>query len=152
MAATITAPAQKRPIQQLTVQKIQDWSSFQPTKKRSSLSNRYACKHEQSVYDPTNNKKPSQHTTIDKLAACTTTDVRTSKLRTPHPFSRSRFPPERITRYATMLIPSSTTAKDIRNPTDRHIEQKYRSSPWQSSRWGKLSQVSVREEHRRWRP
>jgi hypothetical protein len=51
-----------------------------------------------------------------------------------------------------MLIPSSTTAKDIRNPTDRHIEQKYRSSPWQSSRWGKLSQVSVREEHRRWRP
>jgi hypothetical protein len=85
-------------------------------------------------------------------AACTIADKIISKLRTRHPFSRNRFPPPRIIRYVTMLMPSNTTVKDIKNPTDRHIEQKYRSSPWQSSLCGKLSQVSVSEEQRWCRP
>lgn len=82
-------------------------------------------------------------------AACTMADRPTVKLRTLHPFSRRRFPPLKMTRYVTMLMPCRTTAKDIKNPTERHMEQKYRSSPWQSSRCGKLSQVLVREEQRR---
>lgn len=73
-------------------------------------------------------------TTIDMLAACRNADITISRLSNLHPFSRSRFPPMRITMYVTMLMPCSTTANDIRNPTERHIEQKYRSSPWQSSR------------------
>ena len=68
-------------------------------------------------------------TTIDMLAACRNADITISRLSSLHPFSRSRFPPMRITMYVTMLIPCSTTANDIRNPTERHMEQKYRSSP-----------------------
>lgn len=94
----------------------------------------------------------TQLTTIDIPAACTMAESPTIKLRTVHPFSRKRLPPERMTKYVTTLMPCKTIAKDMRNPTDRHMEQKYRSSPWQSSRCGKLSQVSVMEEQRRWRP
>lgn len=54
--------------------------------------------------------------------------------------------------YATKVMPSSTTAKDIRKPTLRHMEQKYRSGPWQSSYWGKYSHDLVIEEQRLWRP
>lgn len=42
-------------------------------------------------------------------------------------------------------------SEGIRKPTERHMEQKYRS-PWQSWARGKYSQVLVREEQRRWRP
>ena len=48
-------------------------------------------------------------TTTDMPAACTTAERRISKLRMLHPFSRALFPPDRITRYATTLMPCSTT-------------------------------------------
>lgn len=86
------------------------------------------------------------------LAACAAADKTIIMLNTPHPDSRSCFPPERITRYATMPMDSRTTASDIKKPTLRHMEQKYRSSPWQSSYCGKGSQVPVNDEQRRWRP
>jgi hypothetical protein len=41
------------------------------------------------------------------------------------------------TRYVTSVTSSSTAANDIINPTLRHIEQKYLSSPEQSSYCGK---------------
>lgn len=104
----------------------------------------------QFVATPTENQR--EPTTIAILAACTTAERIISRLRILHPFSRIGLPPVKMTRYVTRLIPCRTTAKDIRNPTERHIEQKYRSSPRQSSCWGKCSQVSVREEQRRWRP
>ncbi|KAL8690048.1 MAG: hypothetical protein Q9218_004417 [Villophora microphyllina] len=52
---------------------------------------------------------------------------------------------------AMSVMPSITTPNDMRKPTERHMEQKYRS-PWQSLACGKYSQVWVREEQRRWRP
>lgn len=47
-----------------------------------------------------------------------------NKLNIDHPVSRNCFPPANITKYATRHMPSKTTAKDMRKPTVRHIEQK----------------------------
>lgn len=68
-------------------------------------------------------------TTKLMLATCTATDVIIITLSTVHPVSLSFFPPERMMIYATIPSDIRTTAKVIRNPTLRHIEQKYRSSP-----------------------
>jgi hypothetical protein len=63
-------------------------------------------------------------TTSAILAAWAVADKTIIKLRILHPDSLNCLPPERITRYATMAIPSMTTAKDMRKPTLRHMEQK----------------------------
>lgn len=86
------------------------------------------------------------------LAACTVADMITIQLSVRHPPSRSCLFPQMMITYDTTLIACSTTANDIRNPTDRHIEQKYRSRPWQSCGCGKSSHVFVIDEQRRWRP
>lgn len=41
-----------------------------------------------------------------------------------HPDSRFCFPPAIMTTKAIRVMPSMTTAKDIRKPTERHMEQK----------------------------
>jgi hypothetical protein len=90
--------------------------------------------------------------------ACTSAAIRANKAMTPHPCSRLCFPPRIKITNAAIVIPSITTAKDIKNPTDRHILQKYLSSPPQSSGVGKDEQcsfVAEREsvfEHRLCRP
>lgn len=58
------------------------------------------------------------------LAACTAADRIINKLTIFHPDSRRRFPPDKTIKYATTVIPSNTMANDIRNPTERHMEQK----------------------------
>ena len=41
-----------------------------------------------------------------------------------HPDSLFCLPPIRMTRYVISVMPSRTTVKDMRKPTDRHMEQK----------------------------
>jgi hypothetical protein len=94
------------------------------------------------------------HTTIAILAHCTTPTNTNIKLNTFHPVSLFCFPPPITTIYATMVANSRIAAKDMRNPMERHMEQKYRSFAIQSSFVGKWMQevVEPEEEQLRWRP
>lgn len=90
-------------------------------------------------------------TIILKLAPNSTATTACNPVNTFHPLSRFCLPPAMMTMYAIVVIPSITTAKLIRKPTERHMLQKYRSCA-QSTGCGKGEHVWVREEHRRWRP
>lgn len=61
-------------------------------------------------------------------------------------------PPSSTTAKATKVANSKTTEKFIKKPTLLHMEQKYLSSPWQSSGTGKGVQPDVSEEQRRCSP
>jgi len=50
-----------------------------------------------------------------------------------HPPSLLLLPPNNTTAKATKVANSRTTEKFIKKPTLLHMEQKYLSSPWQSS-------------------
>ena len=62
-------------------------------------------------------------------AHCTSPASRSSVLKIFQPDCLFCLPPARMTRYAIKVMPSMTTAKDIRKPTVRHMEQKLRLSP-----------------------
>lgn len=68
-------------------------------------------------------------TTIAIAAHCNTEAIARNMLSTPAPDSLLCFPPLSITMYDIRAIPSITTAKDIKKPTVRHMEQKGRSLP-----------------------
>lgn len=73
-----------------------------------------------------------------------------------HPPSLFTRPPARITKNPTSEASSATTAKLIRNPVVRHMEQKERpappSLPSQREGSGKGAQEPVDDAHRRCRP
>lgn len=81
-------------------------------------------------------------------AHCIRAESTRRPLMTFQPCSLFCFPPASTTMNAMRVMPSITTANDMRKPTERHMEQKYRS-PWQSLLCGKNSQVWVSEEQRR---
>lgn len=83
--------------------------------------------------------------------SCTAPTTSNIVLNIFQPLARFCTPPAKITRYAMSDMPSMTTAKDIKKPTERHMEQKYRSFS-QSSRRGKCSHLPVREEQNRCSP
>lgn len=74
-------------------------------------------------------KREEGHTTIAIHPACTTAERIIIKLNVLHPPSLNLLLPVIMIKYDTTDIPCRTTANDIRNPTDRHIEQKYLSRP-----------------------
>lgn len=83
----------------------------------------------QSAYISLHIRQSINHTTRHTAPICTILPRTTNKLRTFHPYSRNRFVPVMMIRYDNTDMASSMTAKDIRKPTERHIEQKYRSEP-----------------------
>ena len=96
--------------------------------------------------------------------ACTAAARAVSMANAPQPASRLCLPPANSIANAAMVMPSMTTANDIRKPTDLHMLQKYLFSPWQSSSLGNSThsreEVTRNEssggnfvfEHLRWRP
>jgi len=60
--------------------------------------------------------------------ACTTAANVTKMVRAPQPCSRFCLPPTSSIEKAAIVIPSKTTANDIKKPTDLHMLQKYRFS------------------------
>ena len=91
-------------------------------------------------------------TTMPMAATWQTTTTPNRPAHIFQPPSLLLLPPNSTTAKATKVANSSTTEKFIRKPTLLHMEQKYRSSPWQSSGTGKGVQPEVREEQRRCRP
>lgn len=78
-------------------------------------------------------QKSRETITINAIPkAWTNADNATRMVSTPQPCSLFCLPPISSTANATIVMPSRTTAKDIRKPTDLHILQKYLSSPLQS--------------------
>jgi hypothetical protein len=71
------------------------------------------------------------------LAHWSTPTATSINVKTFHPLSLFCLPPIRTTAKATSVANSNTAAKLIMNPTLLHMEQKYRSSAWQSSYCGK---------------
>lgn len=99
------------------------------------------------------------------LIACTTAAINASTVNAPQPLSRLCFPPASSMIKAAIVMPSMTTAKLMRNPTLRHMLQKYRSSPRHSLYRGNSTHSNLEcpatcpipggtfvFEHRRWRP
>jgi hypothetical protein len=97
-------------------------------------------------------KRCKELTTIPIAAIWQTTTTLKRPTHIFHPESLLLLPPNNTTAKATKVANSKTTEKFIKKPTLLHMEQKYLSSPWQSSETGKGVQPAVREEQRRWRP
>lgn len=69
-----------------------------------------------------------------------------------HPDSLFCLPLRMSTTKATSVASSNTAAAVIMNPTLRHMEQKWRSVPWQSSYCGKGRQLLSTDEQLSCRP
>ena len=68
------------------------------------------------------------------------------------PVARRWTPPRMMTTKETSVHSSSTTAKDMKKPTVRHMLQKAHLSPTQSCARGTRTHVPVTVEQRRERP
>jgi hypothetical protein len=96
-------------------------------------------------------RKDDRRTTIAIPAHCTTAPNNSTPAATCHPATLRCTPPAIMTMNETSVHSSTTTEKEIRKPTVRHMLQKDGSFA-QSLACGKGSQVFVMAEQRLWSP